>query len=270
MLKHISNFKTFVKINESIRIEKIDPVSYERETVVSLPYLSYIRDNRHGFLQKLVKICKDLKINPLWLMHTMFNESRFDSKLADRISGGVGLISFLPSVIKSFLDTETGKNLTVNDVLQMSNVNQLDLVYSFYKSWFEVMKLKDNITPGDFAAITFYPTVIEKEMDWEFPSYVIEINGELFKEFKDGAKTKKAYYDYIEKILNNEEEFSDARENDSLLGNFTGAIIDAKTYMSTKKHLEYYRELILNIQDPVLSQVQPQDSENTEKQKQSE
>jgi hypothetical protein len=100
------------------------------ETVVSLPYLDHIKENRQEFLKKLVTISKDLGINPIWLLHTIFHESGFDSKKADRSTGSVGILSFYPEVLKNMINPETGKNYTPQDVLQLSNLDQLDLVLS--------------------------------------------------------------------------------------------------------------------------------------------
>lgn len=267
MLKHLRNFQNF--LNESIRVEKVDPASYQDETVTALPYMNLIEDNRQAFLKKIVRISEDLGINPLWLMHTIFHESRFDPKKKDNMSGAVGLLSFLPTVLNNFIDTESGKTLTSNDVLQMSNLEQLDIIRSFYKTWFERMGLKKPIVGGDFAAITFYPAIIKKDWEWEFPDYVVEKNSQTFKAFpSNGGRTKKDYYEYIDQVFKNEKEHDDT--NNYLLGNFTGAIAEPGSY-ENKKPLEYYRELLTDIEDPVLSQqskAQLQDQQETEKFKQ--
>jgi hypothetical protein len=266
MFRHLKDFKNFF-LSESIRIEKMDPSTYEKETVTSLPYVKKIEENREAFLKKLCKISEELEINPIWLLHTIFHESRFDPKYKDQMSHGVGLISFLPIVLKSFIDDQTGKVITPNDVLQMSNVDQLDLVSSFYKTWFEKMKLKKPIVPGDFAAITFYPDVIKKDWEWEFPEYVVNLNIEMFKKFPSGiGRTKKDYYEYIERILDSESEQEDS--DDYILGNFGGAFAFPETY-GNKKPLEYYKDLLFEIQNPADNKgLQAQDIENTEKSKQ--
>lgn len=268
MLKHLRDFKNF--LNESIRVEKMDPVAYQDETVSSLPYSNLIEDNRQSFLKKVVRISRDLGIDPLWLMHTIFHESRFDPKKKDNMSGAVGLLSFIPSVLNNFIDTESGKTLTPNEVLQMSNLDQLDLISSFYRTWFERMKFKKPIVPGDFAAITFYPAVIKKDWEWEFPDYMVEKNNQTFKSFpSNGGKTKKDYYEYIDQVFKSEEAHDDS--NNFLLGNFTGAIAEPGEY-EKKKPLEYYRDLLTSIEDPILSQqskAQLQDQQETEKFKQS-
>jgi hypothetical protein len=264
MLVHLKSFSTFQSIIESIRIERIDPVTYENETVTSLPYINYIKDNRQDFLKKLVRTAKDLNINPLWLMHTIFHESRFDSRKSDSVSKACGLLSFFPKVLRNFIDPETGKNLTPNDIIEMTNVEQLDVILSFYKAWIESMQIKDPIRPGDFSAITFYPSLIKMKMTWEFPQYVIDKNEEMFKSFE--RKTKKDYYDYMESVLNSVEEYKDT--DDYLLGEFSGAFAEPETYLS-KKPLDFYEDVVMGSEDPTLSQnVQKYDVEETEKYKQ--
>jgi len=266
MLKHLKDFKNF-SLFETVRIEKMNPSTYEKETVTTLPYVDKIEENRQLFLKKLCKISEELDIKPEWLLHTIFHESRFDPKYRDQMSRAVGLISFLPSILKIFINDETGKTITPNDVLQMSNIDQLDLVSAFYKMWFERMKLKSPIIAGDFAAITFYPAVIKKDWSWEFPDYVVDLNIEMFNKFPSGVgRTKKDYYDYIDLVLNNNTEQED--DNDYILGNFGGAFAEPGVY-SNKKPLEFYKDLLFAIQDPAQNQeLQAQDIENTEKSKQ--
>lgn len=266
MLKHLKDFKSFILL-ESVRVEKIDPSSYEQETVTQLPYSEYIEDNRNEFLKKLIRISKDLKIDPLWLLHTIFHESRFDPKCRDNISGAVGLIAFLPSTLKAFINSETGKGYTPNDIIEMSNVDQLDIIKAFYKSWISELNLDKEIAPGDFAAITFYPETIRKDWEWKFPKYLIEKNSETFKKISSGeGKTKKDYYKYIEEIFNSDYEQDD--ENNYILGNFTGAFADPESYRE-KKPLEYYRGILDSIENPnMTSGIQPIDLANTESGKQ--
>ena len=266
MLKHLRDFKSFI-LFESVKVEKLDPSSYEQETVTQLPYTSYIEDNRNEFLKKLIRVSKDLKIDPLWLLHTIFHESRFDSKCKDNISGAVGLIAFLPSTLKSFINAETGKSYTPNDVLEMSNVDQLDLIRAFYKSWISEMNLKGELSPGDFASITFYPETIRKDWKWEFPKYVVDKNTETFKKMSKGEKkSKKDYYEYIDEIFNSDYEQDDT--NNYILGNFTGAFADTASYRE-KKPLEYYRGILDSIENPIdTSGVQEIDVNSTERGKQ--
>jgi hypothetical protein len=261
---HLKYFHKFNTINEATKVDKVDPVSYDNETVLSLPYTDLIEENRQSFLKKLVRISKDLAINPLWLLHTIFHESEFDPKKSDRISGAVGLISFLPEVIKNFIDEETGKSYTPNDILEMTNTEQLDIVKAFYSHWMERSKIKRPVSAGDFASLTFYPETINKDWEWEFPEFIVEKNPGLFKSFpSDGAKTKKEYYSYIDQMLNSEDAYDE--DNSKFLGNFTGAILNPRSY-EAKKPLEVYIDLIGSMEDPILNQeLQAQSREDVKK-----
>ena len=246
-MKHLKGFRSF-SILETIRIDRIEPGSFETQTVTSMPYVNYIKENRYSFLKKLIVVCKNLGINPMWLMHTIFHESGFDPKKYDRKTGAVGLLSFSPEVVKTFLDPQTGKNLTKDDILNMSNLDQLDLINSFYQASFRKYGIKSPIEPGDFASLTFYPFVVGKKESWEFPDVVVQTNKPMFDEFPSvPGKTKKNYYEYIDSLFNNKEEFDGAKSY--LFGSFSGAFIDPSITLELKPE-EYYRELLNKIDDP--------------------
>lgn len=262
---HLKNFSNFCLLSESIILEKMPRAAYKNETVLSLPYTGLIKENRQDFLKKLVRISKDLQVNPIWLLHTINHESGFDPKKQDKLSKSVGILSFHPQVIENFIDGETGKGYKTNDVLQMSNVEQLDLVKSFYKTWFEKMKLKLPIVAGDFASLTLYPETIKKDWDWEFPSYVALKNPQIFEKFAPTSRTKKDYYTYVEEILNSKKEYdiNDGR----YLGNFSGAFCEPSMY-DVKKPLEFYKDLVMSIEDPSLGQKSEDEVTQKEKNKQ--
>jgi len=262
---HLKNFSKFCLLSESIVLEKMPKAAYKNETVLSLPYTNSIKENRQDFLKKLVRISKDLQINPIWLLHTIYHESGFDTKKQDKLSKSVGILSFSPQVIENLIDAETGKGYKPNDVLEMSNVEQLDLVKSFYKTWFDKMKLKQPVVAGDFASLTFYPETIKKDWDWEFPSYVALKNPQIFEKFAPTSRTKKEYYNYIEEILNSKQEYEigDSR----YLGNFSGAFSEPSIH-GLKKPLEFYKDFIMSIEDPSLAQKSEEEVSQTEKSKQ--
>jgi len=266
-MNHIQKFQDFKRLSESIRVQKMEPDSYMEQTVVALPYSEHIKENRQEFLKKLVTISKDLGIDPVWLLHTIYHESDFEPKKTDKPTGAVGLLSFYPEVLKNMVNPETGKNYTPQDVLQLSNIDQLDLVCSYYKTWIERMKLQRPITAGDFAALTLYPEIIKKDWEWNFPRFMIEKNPDLFKGFASNlSKNKKDYYDYIDQIFKSENEMTDSQKGS--LGNFTGALAEPGIY-GIKKPLEYIQDLIINSENPAApSEIQPQDEEETQKSKQ--
>lgn len=89
---------------------------------------NYIKENKAAFVAKVVDISQKLGINPNWLMAIMFHETAgtLNSKIVNNI-GCVGLIQFCPNGALSMF----GK--TVAQMQAMSNVEQLEYVYQFFK-----------------------------------------------------------------------------------------------------------------------------------------
>lgn len=264
-VKHLKEFGSF-HLLESIRIDRIEQGSFESQTVTSIPYMNLIKDNRYSFLKKLIVVARNLEINPFWLMHVIFHESQFDSKKYDRKTASSGLLSFSPGVVKTFIDPQTGKNLTKNDVLNMSNLDQLDLINSFYKASFQKYDIKSPVSAGDFAALTFYPFVVGKKDSWKFPEIVVQTNKPMFDEFLSvPGKTKKDYYDYIESIFKKENPLDGSKSY--VLGNFSGAFIDPSITIEIKP-VEYYTELLNKIEDPTyMASLAAQEEEESENEK---
>ena len=243
MLKKIKSFTDFV--NEAVSVDKIDLPSYEESTVEYMPYSSEIKENTIPFQKKLVSICKSLEINPKWLMVMIHDLSKFNAKQRDGVTKATGLIKFFPWSVNSFLDTNTGNYIKVKDIATMSNLDQLDLINAYYESWIDKLDIKKPLSPGDFAAITFYPSVIKKDWEWNFPDEVTRVNNEFFARFSGvGEKNKKAYYDYIEKILRDPKE----TQANNIFGDLTGAMFDPYTF-NTKEALEKYTAIVEGTQE---------------------
>jgi hypothetical protein len=255
--KRIKSFVDF--INESVSINKIELPSYEDVTVEYLPYSSEIKDNSISFQKKLVSIGKSLGINPKWLMVMLHDLSGFNHKKRESGTKATGLLNFFPWSIASFLDSKTGNFVKTKDILSMTNIDQLDLINAYYESWIDKLEIEKPLSPGDFAAITFYPAVIKKDWEWNFPDEVTRANNEFFSRFASiGKKNKKAYYEYIEQVLRNPKE-TEAR---NIFGDFTGAMFDPYTF-NTKEALDKYKiilEGLLKEEDP------GEDEEDQEKQ----
>jgi hypothetical protein len=236
--KRIKSFVDFVK--ESIAVDKIKLPSYEETTVEYLPYSSAIKNNSISFQKKLVAISKSLGINPKWLMVMLNDLSRFNEKERDTQTKATGLLKFFPWSVTSFVDSETGKSIKTKDILGMSNLEQLDLINSYYDAWIEKLEIKKPLSPGDFAAIIFYPAIIKKDWEYTFPDEVIAANNDFFSNFsKDGKKTKKDYYEYMERVLRDPKE----TEAKDIFGDFTGAMFDPYTF-NTKEALDKYKIVI--------------------------
>lgn len=244
---HIKTFKIFTETNESVRVEKMDFVSYDDITVTELPYINHIKDNRNPFLKKITALSRNLGINPLWLMHTIYKESGFDTKIMNNVSGTCGLLSFSPGFLKILINEETGKSLTPNDVINMDSLEQLDIIETYYRTWIDKLKIKSPVSVGDFASMTFYPGVVNKKNDWEFPEYVTEKNKELFDELDQySKKSKQEYHKYISETLNNDSEY---KERDQIkIGNITGAIMNPYDY-ENKDQEDFYKDLVDSLND---------------------
>lgn len=196
-MRHIYNFNQFELLNEGIEVEKIGQENFSNETVPSLPFSSVIKDDKEKFLKKLTYISKQLGVKPEWFMLVIQQESGFNPQAVNSNGGATGLIQFMPRTIKEYeID---GKSLSTDDLMKMSALDQLDIVYSYYKQGMKIAGLQKIEKPGDFFAITFWPALVKLPDTYVFPDYVVEANKGLFA--KIGGTTKKDYYNYYDKLL---------------------------------------------------------------------
>lgn len=100
------------------------------------------------FNKKLEKIADQLNVKSSDLIAIMKQESRVDPKAVNPYSGASGLIQFMPA---------TARNLgtTVEDIRQMSAVEQLDYVYKYFK-----MVGVGNGSLGDLYMAVFMPKYV--------------------------------------------------------------------------------------------------------------
>lgn len=113
-------------------------------------YEYLVTENKTAFLAKVQSICAKLGINPDWLMFVMKTESGLNSRAVNRTSGATGLIQFMPTTAAS-LGTTTGA------LAAMSNVEQLDYVYKYFKPYAGRIH-----SAGDCYAVVFFPAMIGK------------------------------------------------------------------------------------------------------------
>lgn len=196
-MRHIYNFTQFSSLNESIEVEKIEPEKYSNETVPSLPFNTQIKDDKENFLKKLTYISKQLGVKPEWFMVLMQGESGFNPQATNSNGGATGLIQFMPKTIKDY--AINGRSLSTDDLRKMSSLDQLDIVYAYYKAGMKMVGLSKFETPGDFFAITFYPKLVKVSDSFVFPDNVVQQNKGLFA--KIGGTTKKDYYEFYEKLV---------------------------------------------------------------------
>jgi len=198
-MRRIYSFTQFESLNESIEVEKIEPEKYSNETVPTLPFSTLVKDDKEKFLKKLTYISKQLGVKPEWFMLVMKEESGFNPQATNPNGGATGLIQFMPSTIKGY--AIEGKSLSTDDLRKMSALDQLDIVYAYYKAGMKMVGLSKFEKPGDFFAITFYPKLVKVSDGFVFPDNDIKQNQGLFA--KIGGTTKKDYYDFYDKLVNN-------------------------------------------------------------------
>lgn len=110
--------------------------------------------NKSAFLAKVIDISAKLDINPNWMMAVMNFESGLDSTIRNSNTQATGLIQFMPT-------TAVSLGTSIDELQQMTNVEQLDYVYKYlnqYKS-----KLISYI---DLYLSVFFPAAMGKPDDW--------------------------------------------------------------------------------------------------------
>ncbi len=121
---------------------------------MALLFEDKVTRNKEAFIAKVKSISAKLLIEPDWLMAVMYKESGLNEKAVNPNGGATGLIQFMPATARS-LGTTTAA------LKAMSNVEQLDYVYKYYKPY--ITKL--NSYPDLYLA-TFFPVALGKSDDW--------------------------------------------------------------------------------------------------------
>ena len=184
---------------ESVEVNPIEEEQYASETVPNLPFNSEIKGEKENFLKKLTYICKQLNCKPEWMMINIENESGFKPDVTNANGGATGLIQFMPNTISGYTNPETHQPMTTDDLKKMSAVQQLDVVYAYYKSCMKTEGISSFNRPGDFFGITFFPNIVKESDDFQFPQKAVAQNKGLFARM--GGTTKKDYYNYCDKIV---------------------------------------------------------------------
>lgn len=122
---------------------------------------------RKAFVDKVRRISDDLEINPNWLMGVMNFESGLNPKARNNNTRATGLIQFIPS-------TAVDLGTTVDDLYNMSRLQQLDYVYKYYNQQWIRPKLTQYT---DLYLATIFPRAMGKP-----DSYVIENEPKMSKE----------------------------------------------------------------------------------------
>ena len=157
-------------------------------------YLEKVKYNQSAFADKVNKISTALKVNPDWLMLVMHSESRLNHKIVNPI-GATGLIQFMP-------DTARGLGTTTQALREMTNVEQLDYVYKYFKPY--AGKINSYF---DLYLITFFPAGMGKPENWVMQtkklsaSKIAQQNPAINKWAKDDVITVGEFKKYVKSTL---------------------------------------------------------------------
>lgn len=161
-----------------------------------LLYIEEVKTNRKEFENKVIYISNQLRIDPNWLMLVMYSESRLRPWIENSI-GATGLIQFMPK-------TAIGLGTTTAALKKMSNIEQLDYVYKYFKP-----KAGKYRSYFDLYLYTFFPIAIGKPDDWILQSKdnkaseVASDNPAINKWVKDNIITVGEFRQYIKNTLKN-------------------------------------------------------------------
>lgn len=117
---------------------------------MNLVFINLVKQNPIPFAEKVRCIAEKLGIAPNWLMAVFFLESSCNHRAQHVKSGATGLIQFMPTTARA-LGTTTAQ------LLQMSNVEQLDYVYQYLKPYAGRM-----LSFVDVYLAVFWPAAIGK------------------------------------------------------------------------------------------------------------
>lgn len=125
---------------------------------MNLVFLNSVTSNREAFADKVIEISQKLDIDPNWLMAVMWSESGLNPQARNTkypVNGGyaTGLIQFIPSTAQHL-------GTTTEALYNMSNVEQLDWVYKYFRPYRD--KIESFI---DLYMVTFFPAAVGKKED---------------------------------------------------------------------------------------------------------
>ena len=150
-----------------------------------------------GFIEKVKEICKDLGLEPDFLMATIDAECGFNHKAVNQYTQASGLIQFMPLTAKDL-------GTTIQAIQGMTALEQLDYVKKYFKSHGSlVQKISE---PAESYLIVFYPYAVGKDDDYVLGSQVspykvalIARQNAIYDLNKDGKITKGEIMEYMRK-----------------------------------------------------------------------
>lgn len=159
-------------------------------------YEEFVRDNKTAFIAKVKLISSQLGINPDWLMVVMYAEARMNPAAYNPNGGASGLIQFMPSTAK-WLGT------TTSEIRKMSNLEQLDWVYKYFKGLGATGKMK---SVYDLYLVTFFPIALGKADNWilqssDLSAHTVAVNNKIIDINKDLKITVGEFKQYVNAYL---------------------------------------------------------------------
>ncbi|MEI6122285.1 MAG: transglycosylase SLT domain-containing protein [Bacteroidota bacterium] len=161
---------------------------------MQLIFIEKVKSNREAFAAKVIEVSNKLGIDPNWLMIIMYFESGISHTIVNPDGGATGLIQFMPNTAKSLGTTTTA-------LATMSNVQQLDYVYKYFKP-----KAGQYGSGEDLYLYTFFPLAVGKPDDWtiqtkNLSAYNIAHQNPVLDLNKDGKITVGEWREALRKNL---------------------------------------------------------------------
>lgn len=155
-----------------------------------------IKSNKNVFIAKVQAVADALGVPSDWLMIVMYFESRLNEKAQNKNTLATGLIQFMPSTAKAL-------GTTTDELLNISNVEQMDYVYKYlYPHKNKIASLTD------LYLCVFYPSAVGKPNTYELGTTdanktLIANYNPIFDTDKNGVITKGEIEQYIRKFALN-------------------------------------------------------------------
>lgn len=125
---------------------------------MAVVFIEKVKTNREAFAAKVIEISNKLGIDPNWLMMIMYFESGLSHIIVNPMGGATGLIQFMPA-------TARGLGTTTQALAAMTNVQQLDYVYKYFR-----LKAGQFKSGEDMYLYTFFISAVGKPDSWVIQS----------------------------------------------------------------------------------------------------
>lgn len=173
-----------------------------------------VTENKDTFIQKVIYISGLLQIVPAWLMIVMYFESGLNPRAQNSKTKATGLIQFMPP-------TATALGTSVDDLMQMSNVQQLNYVYQYLRPYAGKIK---SLT--DLYLCIFYPYAVTQPDNYILGS---QLTPEIVKKIAD----QNPVFDQDKNGLIYKSDVTEYINNYARKIGYTGETVKKKDYLRT-------------------------------------